>query len=41
MLNLLSRIGEAEDNNDFTKIRHLLDLHDWRKDFGMKMYLKI
>lgn len=33
--------GEAEGNKDFTKIRHLLNLHDWRKDFGMKIYLKM
>lgn len=33
--------GEAEGNNDSTKIRHLLDLYDWTKVFGMKLYLQI
>lgn len=35
-----ARIGEAEANHDFIKIKHLLDLHDWRKDLGIKMSLK-
>lgn len=41
MLKLLSRVGEAEGINDFTKIRHLLNLQGWRKDFGIETYLKI